>query len=58
MSDDEFSRLLDEMEEISRQATALHHRVSRLIDDMQVKPETPPSDDAPEDASGTAFQEK
>lgn len=35
MSDDEFEQLLNDMEEVTRQADALHTRVNQLIDDMQ-----------------------
>ena len=35
MSDDEFEQLLNDMDEVTRQADALHARVNRLIDDMQ-----------------------
>lgn len=44
MSNDEFEELLGEMEVISRKADALHQRVSRLIDDMQVEKAPPPSE--------------
>ena len=35
MSDDEFDQLLNDMDEITRQADALHTRVNRLLDEMQ-----------------------
>jgi uncharacterized protein YoxC len=35
MSDDEFEQLLNDMDEVTRQADVLHTRVNRLIDDMQ-----------------------
>jgi hypothetical protein len=37
MSDAEFVRLLDEMEEIGRKADTLHSRVSKLIEEMRVE---------------------
>ena len=35
MSDDDFDQLLNDMDEVTRQADVLHTRVNRLIDDMQ-----------------------
>ncbi len=35
MSDDEFDQLLNDMDEITRQADVLHARVNQLLDDMQ-----------------------
>lgn len=35
LRDDEFERLLEEMDDVSRQAEELHARVSKLIDDMR-----------------------
>jgi hypothetical protein len=35
MSDDEFDQLLNDMDEITRQADVLHARVNQLIDDIQ-----------------------
>ena len=46
MSNKEFEELLGEMETISRKADALHQRVSRLIDDMQVEKNPPLSEES------------
>ncbi len=54
MDDTEFEKLLDEMDELGRQADALREKVNYLIDEMR---ENDVAADADNDASGEAVDE-
>ena len=51
--DVEFEKLLDEMDELGRQADALRAKVNHLIDEMREN-DVPPEDEAGEEVDGVA----
>ena len=53
--DAEFERLLDEMDELGRQADALRAKVNHLIDEMREN-DVPPDDEADEEVDGVAVK--
>lgn len=55
--DAEFEKLLDEMDELGRQADALRAKVNHLIDEMREN-DVPPDEEADEEADGFAADEE
>ena len=51
--DAEFEKLLDEMDELGRQADALRKKVNHLIDEMREN-DVPPEEETDEEADGVA----
>lgn len=55
--DAEFEKLLDEMDELGRQADALRAKVNHLIDEMREN-DVPPDEETDEEADGGAADEE